>query len=69
MINQEPHYLTAEDIFSNPQPSNSLEEAREAYLAEIKAEGPIDRVYLKKMRAWSELSGLIVGAEVPSRHY
>ena len=62
-------YLTAENIFSNPEPDNSFARTREAYLAEIRAEGPIDKDRLRKGQDWSVLNGLVVGAEDPSRHY
>lgn len=62
----ETDYLTSEDLFDSPEPSTSFEDAREAYLAEIRKE-VIDEVQRRKQEDWSVLGNLVVGAEDVSR--
>lgn len=59
-------YLKSENLFDSPEPSTSFEEAREAYLAEIRKE-VIDKVQRRKQEDWSVLANLVVGAENVSR--
>lgn len=54
-------YVSSEDIFCSPEPSDTCKKAREKFLAAL----PDHKTKSKEERAWSYLSSKIVGAEEP----